>query len=151
MKKLLFVVVSLIFLSCNEKKNEEISAYENGMFVWFTKNYEQIQKVSSINRSDVWYLYFDDELTCETCKLRILSQVKDEESIIILTSFSNENLLNAFKTAHRLDNRIINLPDNRSKLSVPFLFQIDGNRFYNWTILNDEKLESDLVNYMVEQ
>ncbi len=151
MKRILFVLLTLVVFSCNEEKSEETSAYEIEMFSWFTDNYESIQKVSDTKRSDVWYLYFDDQLTCETCKMRILSQVREEKSIIILTSFSNENLLKAFKGAYRLDNRIINFPDNRRKLKVPFLFQIDGDRFYNWTIFNNENLEDDLVDFMVDQ
>lgn len=136
----LFILSILIFSSCEIKVQEKKNEYTNLIYSWFVINYPELEIVTSIEKEDIWYLFFDDKITCDTCKLEILSKVRNNKSVIIITNFGNERHLEQFKKNYKLKNNIINLTSINNNLSIPFFFKLDGNRMYELHILDDEFL-----------
>ena len=110
--------------------------YSMDIYRWFSKDYKKIQ-----DSGGEWYLYFDDQITCNTCKLDILSKVKNQSNLWLITRFESNAKLDAFKKAYKLQNRIINLDPNQNfNLHTPFIFHLEEKSLKDLVILNDEEL-----------
>ena len=134
-------------LGCQPDKIDINDEYTQGILTWYANDYQIIQK----SEGD-WFLYFDDKIVCQTCKLPILSQIKEFPSISIITRFDSEIELRAFRQAYKLDNQIINLSGNsRFVLGIPFLFQKEGKSLKSLIILRADSLnEGNWLNSLKE-
>ena len=136
-KIIILIILILVNTSCQVSIEDKNSEYKTNIYRWFAKNHHQIEFEKS-----QWMLYFDDLLTCKACKLDILSKIKSNKDIVIITRFSENIEVNMFRESYSLNNLIINVRPNPSeKLSVPFLFLKEGKTMKNLLILNDDELE----------
>ena len=134
--KLMVFSVVLFFPQCQVKVNQGTDDYSLNIYRWFSEDYKKLQ-----DSGGEWYLYFDDQKTCNTCKLDILNKVKSESNLWLITRFESNAKLEAFKKAYKLQNRIINLdPDQNFNLHTPFIFHLEGKSLKDLVILNDEEL-----------
>lgn len=135
----LFVVfLSLSQLGCKFEVEETNYDYENEIYSWYSKEYKTLKESGG-----KFFLYFDDQLTCITCKLTILSKVREESQIWIITRFESKSEINAFKQTYKLENPILNLPsDQRNQLGIPFLFKMMDISMKDLLILKDEELSN---------
>jgi hypothetical protein len=135
-KVLLTFFVLAFFSQCKVEVNQGVDDYSMDIYRWFSEDYKKLQ-----DSGGEWYLYFDDQITCNTCKLDILSKVKNESNLWLITRFESNAKLEAFKSAYKLQNRIINLDPNQNfNLHTPFIFHLDGNSLKDLVILKDEEL-----------
>lgn len=131
-------LVIFIINSCKLSIKDKDSEYKTNIYRWFSKNVDYLDFIES-----QWILYFDDLLTCKTCKLDILSKIKSNDEIVVITRFSEDLDVKIFKETYSLTNLIINIePDTSENLNVPFLFLKEDRTMKNLIILNDEKLET---------
>ncbi|MGY6560238.1 MAG: hypothetical protein ACXIT9_13245 [Nitritalea sp.] len=136
----LYFIFVLLLISC-ERGPQNDAAYTQKIYSWFASYYEQIDVNVSENSKEVWYLYFDDALTCQTCKLEILSTVRENTAVHVIMNFEDERHLNAFKKAYQLQNDVFNVHSKAVALPTPFLFRLDGLRMYDLHVLDDNFLK----------
>ena len=137
--KLIVLFGLLSNLGCKFEVKEVYDDYSRDIYSWYAKDYKELQKSSG-----KFFLYFDDQLTCTTCKLTVLSEIRNESNIWIITRFDTELELNAFKQTYKLENQILNLSSTRKhELGIPFLFQMEGRSMKDLIILDDKKLSND--------
>lgn len=144
MRLFVFILFTALVVSCGRTRNHG-GEYGTKVLSWMsTKTLEK----SSISLSkDKFYLYFNDEATCDTCKLQIINSIKDRQNVAILTSFENPEEVELFKEGYKITNEVINKADFQSKeLRHPFIFQSDsGKIYYNIFILEGESMDKNHV------
>jgi hypothetical protein len=114
--------------------------------------YEQLNKKSESLKSDTWFLYFDEELVCDTCKLQILNAVKDMDNVVLLTHFGNEVKVELFKSAYKLNNIVFDgISKKGTSLSIPFLFRSRDKSMYALTIIDEEFLEKNSLKKILSE
>lgn len=146
--KIILVSVFLFNFGCKFETTTYTNEYTDDIYRWYSKDYKEIEKTGG-----KYFLYFDDQLTCNTCKLPILSEVRNEPDIWIITRFDTELEFNAFKKAYKLENPILNLTSvRRHELGTPFLFELKDISMKEPFILDDEKLsDSDWLEQFIER
>ena len=139
------IIFILLISSCNVRFSDVHSEYRTEIALWLFKNggeiYQQIEK----DPKNYWFLYFDDALTCDACKLDILSQVRDKESIIIITNFSKKTHVEAFRKAYKLTNELVNIPSQSDNFSLPFLFRFTSNKAEHINIIDKSFLKYESI------
>lgn len=145
------IIIILLISSCNVRFSDVHSEYRTEIVLWLFENggeiYQQIKK----DPKDYWFLYFDDALTCDACKMDILSQVRDKESVIIITNFSNDVHVEAFKKAYKLTNKLVNIPSQSDNFSLPFLFKFTSNKAEHINILDKHYLHYESIEKTLEK
>lgn len=133
---MVLLLTAMLFYHCKVEISEEVDEYSLEIYRWFSQDYGKLQETGG-----TWFLYFDDRLTCSTCKLDILSQARREPNLWLITRFDTDAKLLPFKRSYKLENRILNIkPDPNHRLSNPFLFQMDEKTIKDLTILNEDVL-----------
>lgn len=141
----IILILILIVASCGKERNEG-GEYGGKVLSWFNKGFKE-NSVLELNE-DIFYLYYNDAATCETCKLQLFEMLKSRSDLMILTSFENDIEVSFFKEAYKIENEVINYPGFRDNILVyPFLFQTkNGSSFHNIYIFNDENLNEVKLN-----
>lgn len=139
------IMILLILSSCNVRFSDVNSEYRDEVWIWVINNGQAIYRQIEKDPKDYWFLYFDDALTCDACKLDILSQVRDKESVIIITNFSNETHVEAFKMAYKLNNELVNIPSQSDNFSLPFLFRFSSNTVEHTNIIDKHFLKYESI------
>lgn len=135
-KFFLALFIMVFFIQCRVEIKQGTDDYTITIYRWFSQDFKKLQETGG-----EWFLYFDAQLTCNTCKLDILSKIREGSNLWVVTRFDSDIKLDAFKKAYKLDNKILNLaPDQKNQLGIPFLFQLDGKTMKDLVILDDETL-----------
>lgn len=139
------IIFILLISSCNVRFSDVHSEYRTEIAIWLFKNggeiYQQIEK----DPKDYWFLYFDDALTCDACKLDILSQVRDKETVIIITNFSNDVHVESFKKTYKLTKELVNISSQSDNFSLPFLFRFSSNKAEHINIIDKSFLKYESI------
>lgn len=154
LSKLIYIILTGTFLltSCKLEDKNIITPYQNAIYTWYSSQYEQLNKKSESLKSDTWFLYFDEELVCDTCKLQILNAVKDMDNVVLLTHFGNEVKVELFKSTYKLNNIVFDgISKKGTSLSIPFLFRSRDKSMYALTIIDEEFLEKNSLKKILSE
>lgn len=145
MRVYIILICVLFFSSCGKKINDG-GEYGGKVLVWFSKGFNG-SLVPELNEN-TFYLYYNDRVTCETCKVKLFEIIKERNDLVILTSFDSATEVSFFKEAYKIDTEVINSTEFRNNsLIYPFLFQTeDGLLFRNIYVFNDENLNENSLN-----
>lgn len=147
-RRINFFLVTFLILtfSCKMRVEEKYPDYKKQIYSWFAAN-----SIFLEGENFKWFLYFDDKLSCNVCKLEILSKVNSNPEVAIITRFDSDFEKQAFVQTYHLKNKIVNIKPGQSEweLSIPFIFHKEKNGMLRLTLLEDELLaESDWTEFL---
>jgi len=147
--KILLLFTFIVLLnSCKQAEPEEITPYQSEIFKFISNHNAIIKDFTKDNDQNI-FLYYDHKLTCQTCIMDLMEIMKAYPQIPIISNFDKEKESRFFKEAYKLKNHILNIDTQSLHLPIPFIFQVDKDRFYNIMILEDALINKrSLNNYM---
>jgi hypothetical protein len=152
MKKLpllfLLFTYAVLLNGCNQAEHEEATPYQREIYKFVANHHTSVKDFSKDDDRNL-FLYYDHKLTCQTCIMDLMEIIKAYPQIPIISNFDSEKEAGFFKEAYKLKNLIINIDTQSQHLPVPFIFEVDKDRFFNIMIFDDELINSkSLENYM---
>ncbi|UJP66649.1 hypothetical protein [Mongoliitalea daihaiensis] len=147
--KLSFLI--FLFTGCQVDNRHVNEAYEKSIYAWYSSYYRTIQDFYSESKEEVWVLFFDYEKVCDTCKLEILTQVRERPNVLVLTNFRNEIKSSLFKRTYKLENIVLDgLVNSDDYFPTPFIFLMKDKSMYQLTILEEEALKKGTLKKLLK-